>query len=200
MFFMKRIAFFIFVALLSLNLTAQVDVEIPRSLRGGSNARTSNGKDNRPDFFVGGNINSNFGQMLTLNLEGGLYVTDWLRFGVGPRYELYYDGQVRHAFGASAFSEFILANYIVGHFGYEFLNYPTYETNDAGQYIRDDAGNLIPCRKNVHALALGVGFQSQLSETLGIYAQYLLYPLQSENDHYSTFLPMFARVGVTYTF
>lgn len=197
---MKKIIFFVLVGLLSFNLTAQVDVEVPRSLRGASNAHANKGGDNRPDFFIGGNVNSNFGQMLTLNLEGGLYATDWLKIGVGPRYELYYDGQVCHAFGAAAFTEFILINYLIGHVGYEFLNYPTFERNDAGQFVRDENGNIIPCRKNVHALAVGIGFQSQLTESVGIYAQYLVYPLQSENYHYSIFLPMFARVGVTYTF
>jgi len=198
---MRKIGLLIAFGFFSLTLFAQtdVDVQLPRSLRGAS-SKSNMEHANRPEFFVGGNINSNFGQMLTINLEGGLYATDWLRIGIGPRYELYYDGGTCHAFGAAAFSEFVLVDYLVAHIGYEFLNYPTIEMDDEGRPVYDTYNKTIPCRKNIHALALGVGFQTRLTTSVGMYVQYLIYPVQSKNYHYSNFLPMFARVGVNYIF
>lgn len=129
-----------------------------------------------------------------------MYAKDWLRFAVGPRYEVSYDSylaKAQHSVGATAYAEFIVVNYLVGHIGYEFLNYPTYEMMDDDTPILDVNGQLIPCRKNTHALALGVGFQTYLSDKVGLYAQYIIYPVQSKNYHYANFLPMFARIGVT---
>lgn len=199
---MKRVLLIALMAFLSFSLVAQVenDISIPRTLRTGKVSKTEKEHSNRPDFFLDGNMNSNFGQMFSLNLSGGIAPAEWLRLGVGPRYELYYDGDVRHAVGASAYSEFVLVNYIVAHLGYEFLNYPTYEMTDDGRLQYDNDGKVIPCRKNIHALVLGVGFQTYLTESVSLYAQYLVYPLQTKNFHYSNFLPMFARIGVLYNF
>ncbi len=195
---MKRV-FVVMAFLLGVWCASAQTVDLPRSLRRADKGTDEKGKSgqNGPTFFFGGNVNSNFGQMLALDIEGGIYAQDWLRFGVGPRYELFFDGEVQHAFGATGYAEFIIANYLVGHLGYEFLNYPTYETDDNNYLIYDDNGHLIPCRKNIHALALGIGFQTQLTDIVGLQAQYLIYPIQSKNNHYATFLPMFARIGIT---
>lgn len=190
---MKRIATFLLVFSLFLSAGAQ-SFNVPRTLRSGARQAQKTDDGNRKlSFFVGGNINSNFGSQLALGLEGGVYATDWLRFGVGPRYEMtfnYTADKVSHAFGASAFGEFIIANYVIAHVGYEFLNYPTYETDNISNM-------LIPIRKNIHALALGVGFQTHISQNVGLEAQYIIYPVQTKNDYYAKFLPMFARIGVT---
>ncbi|MBR4919112.1 MAG: hypothetical protein IKZ52_07860 [Bacteroidales bacterium] len=192
---MKNIATLLLALTLAFTAEAQT-YNVPRSLRSGAR-QAEKGEQNDPKvtFFVSGNVNNNFGPQLALDLEGGLYATPWLRFGVGPRYEMtfnYIADMVAHAVGASAFGEFIIANYIVGHVGYEFLNYPTYEKDEFNNFILTQ-----PIRKNIHALALGVGFQTHVSETVRLQAQYILYPVQTKNDYYARFLPMFARIGVT---
>ena len=194
---MKKIAILLLAIVLSFTAGAQ-SISVPRTLRSGArqaNQTNNNSNANRPTFFVGGNINSNFGSQLALGLEGGIYTKPWLRFGVGPRYEMtfnYYADKVSHAFGASAFGEAIIANYIIGHVGYEYLNYPTYEQDEFGNMLLDK-----PIRKNIHALALGIGFQTHINEMVGLEAQYIIYPVQTKNDYYAKFLPMFARIGVT---
>ena len=193
---MKKIATLLLAFILAFSAEAQ-SIQVPRTLRAGAKQanQTKTSDDRKLNFFVGGNINSNFGSQLALGLEGGVYATPWLRFGVGPRYEMtfnYYADKVSHAFGASAFGEFIIANYIVGHVGYEFLNYPTYEKDEFDNYLFDK-----PTRKNIHALALGIGFQTHINETVGLEAQYIIYPVQTKNDYYAKFLPMFARIGIT---
>ena len=194
---MKKIATLLLAFVLAFSAGAQ-SIRVPRTLRSGAkqaNQTNNNANDKKITYFVGGNINSNFGSQLAIGLEGGLYVKPWLRFGVGPRYEMtfnYYADKVSHAFGASAFGEFIIANYIVGHVGYEFLNYPTYEKDELGNLLLDR-----PMRDNIHALALGIGFQTHINEMVGLEAQYIIYPVQTKNDYYAKFLPMFARIGVT---
>jgi hypothetical protein len=192
---MKKIATLLLAFALAFTAGAQNN-NVPRSLRSGARQAEKTGQNDRKvTFFAGGNINSNFGSQLALGLEGGIYAKPWLRFGVGPRYEMtfnYYADKVSHAFGASAFGEFIIANYVVGHVGYEFLNYPTYEKDEFDNYLFDK-----PTRKNIHALALGVGFQTHINEMVGLQAQYIIYPVQTKNDYYAKFLPMFARIGIT---
>ena len=193
---MKKTATLILALVLAFSAGAQ-SIRVPRTLRSGAKqaAQAKNPNDQKLTFFVGGNINSNFGSQLALALEGGVYAKPWLRFGVGPRYEMtfnYYADKVSHAFGASAFGEFIIANYIIGHVGYEFLNYPTYEQDELGNLLLDQ-----PIRKNIHALALGIGFQTHINEMVGLEAQYIIYPVQTKNDYYAKFLPMFARIGIT---
>ena len=194
---MKKIATLLLAFVLVFSAGAQ-SIRVPRTLRSGAKQAAqanNNANTNRPTFFVGGNINSNFGSQLALGLEGGVYAKPWLRFGVGPRYEMtfnYYADKVSHAFGASAFGEFIIANYIIGHVGYEYLNYPTYEQDEFGNMLLDQ-----PIRKNIHALALGIGFQTHINEMVGLEAQYIIYPVQTKNDYYAKFLPMFARIGIT---
>ena len=192
---MKKFTFFLIAIILAFSAGAQNN-NVPRSLRSGARqANQGEQNDKKATFFVSGNVNNNFGPQLALDLEGGLYATPWLRFGAGPRYEMtfnYIADKVSHSVGASAFGEFIIANYIMGHVGYEFLNYPTYEKDDFNNFILSK-----PIRKNIHALALGIGFQTHVSETVRIQAQYILYPLQTKNDYYARFLPMFARIGVS---
>ena len=192
---MKKIATLILALFLAFSAGAQ-DFNVPRNLRNGARqAEKANTEPQKPVFFLGGNINSNFGRQLSLDLEGGLYAAPWLRFGVGPRYEMtfnYYSKTVAHAFGASAFGEFIIANYLMLHVGYEFLNYPTHEEDGLGNYFLNR-----PIRKNIHALALGAGFHTYISQGVAIQAQYIIYPIQTKNDYYAIFLPMFARIGVT---
>ncbi|MCQ2283792.1 MAG: hypothetical protein MJZ57_02690 [Bacteroidales bacterium] len=171
-------------------------INLPRALKSGS--QTSTPEKNRPSFFVGGNINSNFGYNFALMLEGGIYAKDWLRIGIGPRYELSYRGndELSHAFGASAFIEGIIANYILLHVGYEYLNYPTMKCDENGYPVEDEYGDYIKIRNGIHALALGVGFNTRVSENVNLYALYSLYPICTKNDYYSR-IPMFARIGVT---
>lgn len=193
---MKKIATLVLAIILAFSAGAQT-IRVPRTLRSGARqaAKSNQQEDKKLTFFVGGNINSNFGSQLALGLEGGVYATPWLRFGVGPRYEMtfnYYADKVSHAFGASAFGEAIIANYIIAHVGYEFLNYPTYEKDEYDNFLFDQ-----PIRKNIHALALGIGFQTHINEMVGLEAQYIIYPVQTKNDYYAKFLPMFARIGVT---
>lgn len=88
-------------------------------------------------FFVGGNMNSNFGYNLALAPEIGIQPAKWLRIGAGPRYELQvltngnYDRFTTHAVGASVFAEGVIVNRILLHVGYEYLNYPTKHTTPA---------------------------------------------------------------------
>ena len=192
---MKKIAILLLAFILAFTAEAQ-NISVPRTLRSGARqAEKGEQNDQKVTFFVSGNVNNNFGPQLALDLEGGIYAAPWLRFGVGPRYEMtfnYFADKVAHAVGASAFGEFIIANYIMGHVGYEFLNYPTYEKDELNNFILSQ-----PIRKNIHALALGVGFQTHVSETVRIQAQYIIYPVQTKNDYYARFLPMFARIGVS---
>lgn len=193
---MKKIATLLILLLTVLSAGAQ-NPTLPRTLRNAQqNARPANPND-KLRFFAGGNINSNFGYYFSLTPEAGIYATNWLRFGAGPRYELSFNTslqQVIHSFGATVFAEATVVNYLTGRVGYEYINYPEWD------YIFDNQGKPVFTRRNVHALALGIGFQSYLSDKVRLYALYILYPLQSENNYYKKFLPMFARIGVAVDF
>ena len=172
------------------------NVNLPRALRNAQQNSTTTNTDKKLRFFAGGNINSNFGYYFSLTPEAGIYATNWLRFGVGPRYELSYDNslmKVIHSFGATAFAEATVVNYLTGRVGYEYLSYPEWTAID-------NQGNPIFERRNVHALALGIGFQSYLSNNVRMYALYVIYPVQNDNNYYKKFLPMFARIGVAVDF
>lgn len=186
---------------LPLCLPAQ-SVSLPYSLRSGERQSEKNSKNVERDykFFVGGNINSNFGYRLALMAEGGIHLHDMFTIGVGPRYELEYDftgysgSAVNHCFGASAFGEVTLVDYLILHVGYEFLNYPYMDMMDGETY-----------RHNVHALAAGIGFNSHsiISDKISIYAMYILYPYHSDRKFEYTIyrpFPMFARIGIRYFF
>ncbi|MBO4489275.1 MAG: hypothetical protein J5741_06460 [Bacteroidales bacterium] len=174
-------------------------VSVPYSLRSGERQQE---KSDKPEhdyhFFVGGNINSNFGYRLALMAEGGIQFHDMFTLGVGPRYELEYSlygsSPVNHCYGASAFGEVTLVDYLILHVGYEFLNYPYQDMNDGMMY-----------RHNVHAFAAGIGFNSHalISDKLSIYAMYILYPYHSDRKFDYTIyrpFPMFARIGIRYSF
>ena len=194
---MKKITTLLLVLLTALSVSAQ-NANLPRTLRNvQQNAQSAPQTDNKLRFFAVGNINSNFGYYFSLTPEAGIYATNWLRFGVGPRYELSYNTslmKVIHSFGATAFAEATVVNYLTGRVGYEYLNYPEWT------YDIDDHGNPIFERRHIHALALGIGFQSYLSNNVRMYALYVLYPVQSDNNYYKKFLPMFARIGVAVDF
>lgn len=192
---MKKITTLLLVLLTVLSAGAQ-NVNLPRALRNAQQNSTTTNTDKKLRFFAGGNINSNFGYYFSLTPEAGIYATNWLRFGVGPRYELSYDNslmKVIHSFGATAFAEATVVNYLTGRVGYEYLSYPEWTAID-------NQGNPIFERRNVHALALGIGFQSYLSNNVRMYALYVIYPVQNDNNYYKKFLPMFARIGVAVDF
>ncbi|MBR4135966.1 MAG: hypothetical protein IKU03_06130 [Bacteroidales bacterium] len=186
------------ILLLPFMMQAQ-SVSVPYSLRSGERQGAKNDKPERDyHFFVGGNINSNFGYRLALMAEGGIQIHDMFTLGVGPRYELEYSlygsDPVNHCFGASAFGEVTLMDYLILHVGYEFLNYPYEDMNDWMTY-----------RHNVHAVAAGIGFNSNamISDKLSIYAMYILYPYHSDRKfEYAIYrrFPMFARIGIRYFF
>ena len=191
---MKKNILIILALALSVCLSAQNagSINIPRSLRAGQTNNQNQNSGKKLNFFVGGNVNTNFGYYLSLTPEAGIYATDWLRVGVGPRYELSYQysgAEPRHAFGATAFSEFIVARYLILHAGYEFLNYKD-------QIGIDDFGSPVYDRFNLHELALGIGFQSYISNNVSIYAKYILYPIPNSYYVSNVPIPMFARVGI----
>lgn len=195
---MKKFSFFLCVLLMSFSLSAQNfdNFSLPSSLRNSvSRASSSSSYNNAQskDMFVGGFLSYNFSRSLSLTPYFGIYATDWLRVGAGPRYELTLDlttGMPNHSFGATAFVEAVVAKYLVFHVGYEYLSYPLWSDPSVG--LIEKIG-----RDNVHALALGLGFQTRLSNTVSFNAMYLLYPVESENTYYHhQFLEMFVRVGV----
>ena len=181
---MKKIALTVAGLLLSIAVMAQnPTVPIPSNLRTGVRTAQKKESDKKLEFFVGGNINSNFGYNLALAPELGVHITDWFSVGAGPRYELSFMGMgmgnytALHAFGASVFTEFLIARYFLVHAGYEFLNYPSF--------------------------CLGIGFKSYIGTDLSLYALYVIYPTQPLNKNYNDYyapMPMFARVGITYDF
>lgn len=187
----------IFVLCLPGILRAQ-SVSVPYSLRSGEKQQERAEKPERNyDFFVGGNLNSNFGFRLALMAEAGIRFNDMFSIGIGPRYELEYSlsrESVSHCFGGSAFGEVTLLDYLILHVGYEFLNYPYIDLNDD-----------MPYRHNVHAVAAGIGFNSNamISDKLSIYAMYILYPYHSDRKFdYAIYrpFPMFARIGIRFHF
>ncbi|MCR4965716.1 MAG: hypothetical protein K6A41_08690 [Bacteroidales bacterium] len=184
--------------ILSLPMFIQAqNVSVPYSLRSGERQQEKSERAERNyDFFVGGNINNNFGYQIALMAEGGVRIIDMFTLGVGPRYEVIFNpymSSVYHCYGGSAFGEFTLLDYVILHVGYEYLNYP-YVDYDNMTY-----------RHNVHAVAAGIGFNSNtmISSKLSIYAMYILYPYHSDRQFefslYKPF-PMFARIGVRYYF
>lgn len=197
------ICFFIFASIFSINAQNNSSVTLPRALRSGQTNNKSNA-DRSCKFFVGGNVNNNFGYNLALAPEIGIHPFEWLRIGVGPRYELQvltdktYNRYATNAFGASAFVEGTILNRILIHVGYEFLNYPTNLT-----LIPDPSSrrgySLISDRDNLHACALGVGYTQYVSQNVDLYALYVIYPFLTPNDYYNP-LPMFARIGISYDF
>lgn len=192
---MKRFFLSLILVAFTLCLSAQT-VNLPRSLRSGSNSQSNAKTERTMKFFVGGNMNSNFGYNLALAPEIGIQPAKWLRIGAGPRYELQvltngnYDRFTTHAVGASVFAEVVIVNRILLHVGYEYLNYPTKHTTPADpDYARD----------NFHACALGVGYHQRVSDKLSLYGLYVIYPFMTPNDYYNP-LPMFARIGISYEF
>ena len=197
------ICFFILISVLSVNAQNNSSATLPRSLRSGQ-TNNKNNADRNFKFFVGGNVNNNFGYNLALAPEIGIQPFKWLRIGVGPRYELQvwtdnaFNRYATHAVGASAFLEGIIINRILVHVGYEFLNYPTNiaivpdPTSRRGYSLYSE-------RDNLHSCALGVGYYTQVAQNLSFYALYVIYPFLTPNDYYSP-LPMFARVGISYLF
>jgi len=185
--------------ILSLPLFMQAQsVSVPYSLRSGERQQEKSEKTERDyDFFVGGNINTNFGYQIALMAETGMRFNDMFTLGLGPRYEMMYDvsrGEMGHCYGGSAFGEITLLNYLIIHVGYEYLNYPYLDYNDYMTY-----------RHNVHAVAAGIGFNSNtmISNKLSIYAMYILYPYHSDRQFEYTLyrpFPMFARIGIRYHF
>lgn len=194
-FMTRKILLCTFLLCFSLLLKAQNGtINLPRALRSGQTQTNNRNNTNRgPLFFIGGNVNNNFGYNLALAPEIGVRPTDWLRIGVGPRYELQVladktNRYATNAFGASAFVEGIIIDRILIHAGYEFLNYPVSHSSS----IDKD-------RNNLHACALGVGYFQRLSDNLDLYALYVIYPFLTPNDYYNP-LPMFARIGISYDF
>ena len=200
---MKRFFFSLILVAFTLCLSAQT-VNLPRSLRSGSNSQSNAKTERTMKFFVGGNMNSNFGYNLALAPEIGIQPAKWLRIGAGPRYELQvltngnYDRFTTHAVGASVFAEGVIVNRILLHVGYEYLNYPTNvrlvqdPNTRRGYSLQSD-------RDNLHACALGVGYHQRLSDKLSLYGLYVIYPFMTPNDYYNP-LPMFARIGISYEF
>lgn len=201
---MKKIVLTLAGVLFAFSLLAQSTIQLPRSLRTGTKTNSSaQSSDKKIHPFIGGNINSNFGAMMAFGLEGGVHITDWFSVGVGPRYEMtiYMNPNTGNyatlnAFGATAYAQFLLVRYLILHAGYEYLNYP-YLYQDF-----DEHGDIavFPGRKNYHALALGVGFRSYIAQNLSLYALYIVHPIPQKTDYFSSPVPMFARVGITYDF
>jgi len=171
------------------------DQILPASLRSSAKANTSSSEsDEGMNFFAGGHLNYNLNRSLSLTPYAGVWATDWLRFGIGPRYELtwnYYSNTAAHSFGATAFMQAVIAQYLILHVGYEYLSYPSYVELPSGQYEFEG-------RCNVHSVAAGIGFQTQISPTVSMNGMYLIYPYSSENTLYTVnrFLSMFVRFGI----
>lgn len=165
-------------------------VPLPRSLK------TKPVEEKKLDFFVGGNINTSFVYNFSIAPEAGIRVTDWFAVGISPRYELAYNAiysgkdDLQHSFGAGAFVEFLVANYLMFRGGYEFLNFPYPET--------DANGIVFNSRNNVHCVSLGIGFQSYIASNIRFYGLYIIYPYMSNHDHYANTIPMFARIGLSF--
>lgn len=182
-------------------LSAQ-EISLPRGLR--VNEKEQQEKKRAVKFFVGGNVNSNFGYNLALSPEIGIKPLNWLRLGVGPRYELSVgianqrDRFATHAFGVGAFAEGTILNYIILRAGYEFLNYP-YDIQLVPNHT-NHSGFSIDCKRDyLHACSLGVGAQGTFGNNIRLYALYIIYPFLSDNEYYVP-LPMFARIGISYDF
>lgn len=202
---MKKFFYTFFLLLLVISINAQNtgNVQLPRSLRSSQTSSKSN-SERTFKFFVGGNVNNNFGYNLALAPEIGIHPFKWLRIGAGPRYELQvwtdaqYNRYATHAYGASAFAEGIIINHILVHLGYEYLNYPTNIAIVSDPTTRRGY-TMVSDRDRLHACALGVGYNTQVAQNLSFYALYVIYPFLTPNDYYNP-LPMFARVGISYDF
>ena len=192
----KSLLFFIILMIFNtLNAQNYDNLTLPSSLRNSSKASTTKAANSRTDadLFAGGYLSYNLHTSLSLTPYFGIYATKWLRFGVGPRYELtwnYYTNSAAHSFGATAFAQAIIARCLILHAGYEYLSYPNFTEMASGMYQYDG-------RANIHALAVGVGFKTHLSNIVSLSGMYLLYPIESENTFYNhQFLDMFVRFGV----
>ncbi len=182
------------------------DIKLPSSLRT-HNSSTSGDSDvsqRSLNYYVGCNVNSNFGYNFAISPEVGIKPLRWLGIGVAPRYELSVGSTSQtgryttHAFGVGAFVSGTISNYILLRVGYEFLNYPTNLTivEDASSSRGYSVENE---RDNLHAVSLSFGFQTSIANNVYLYAMYTLYPYITDNDYYGD-LPMFARVGIQYDF
>lgn len=199
---MKRFFLSLILVAFTLCLSAQT-VNLPRSLRSGSNSQSNAKTERTMKFFVGGNMNSNFGYNLALAPEIGIHPVKWLRVGAGPRYEMQvgvHDNfrYATHAYGASVFAEGTIINRILIHAGYEYLNYPTSITMVPDPSTRRGY-SLESERDALHAFALGAGYESMVGNNIRLYALYVIYPFMTPNNYYNP-LPMFARIGISYEF
>lgn len=195
---MRKLALTLAGVLFAFSLLAQNNIPMPRNLRTNPKTTSTQSANSKLRPFIGGNINSNFGAIMAFALEGGVHITDWFSVGAGPRYELSYYSKGQglgygtvHAYGATAFAQFLLVRYLILHAGYEYLNYPSWDFDEYGDLV---------FRKNYHALALGVGFRSYIAQNLSLYALYIVHPIPQKTDYFSSIVPMFARVGITYEF
>lgn len=192
---MKRLTLFMMIFMVSFGVYAQVedgDITLPRTLR--FDHPTSEKKVN---LFIGANLSTNIISQFNISPEVGIYVTDWLGIGLGPRYEMTYSSsynEIFHAYGASLFTEFILNGYILGDIGYEFINYPIVTINSPGSATYSQS------RGNAHALMLAGGIRFVITDNLCLYVKYVIYPVHTKyvNNYYSSFIPMFARFGLTF--
>jgi len=87
---MRKLALTLAGVLFAFSLLAQNNIPMPRNLRTNPKTTSTQSANSKLRPFIGGNINSNFGAMMALALEGGVHITDWFSVGVGPRYELSY--------------------------------------------------------------------------------------------------------------
>lgn len=163
------------------------EIVLPKSLR----TKTSSNMSDLNWLFdanLGFTWDDNFKPQISICPKVGIYPFEWLEVAAGPRYEMSFDAiksKTKHAFGVSAFSEFIIVDWILIDVGYDYLNY-AYTTEDFEL-----------ARENYHALAVALGFGNYITDRIRVYGKIVAYPVHSPSTHYYTnYLPLFFHLGI----
>ena len=196
---MKRIILImICLALATACAWAQEDVEteavpLPKSLRQGVNVK-KNEAERKVKFLVGGYFGFSIGHNTSVEVSPhfGIMPIKYIAIGIGGTYiynsyKTYYGIRDKyHIFGASAFVEGYLWNYLVLHASYEYLTYTL--------PIVDPNTNIVTSeRVGTHAVLIGPGYKQDITDKINIYS-HILFNLN--NDQYSLYsIPIF-RIGV----
>ena len=196
---MKRFVLIIIcVIIAAAGVRAQEDVEteavpLPKSLRQGVNIK-NNEAERKVKILVGGYFGFSIGMNTNVELAPhvGIVPIKYLAIGVGGTY-IYnslrgFNGarDKYHIFGANAFIEGYLWNYLVLHASYEYLRYKL--------PIYDLMGNVAAYEwVGTHAVLIGPGYKQQVTNNVSIYSLILF---NINNDEYSLYSIPIIRFGV----
>lgn len=201
---MKKLATLLTLLVFCFGLSAQENVPLPKSLRGGNASQSSsdNNSERKVEFLVGGNIGFQIsGNVLDMQLSphvGILPGIDFLCIGIGGTYQLtYYKDRItaqkgfQHIFGGNFFVEGYIWQKLVLHAEYELLSFPA-----SYPFATEPLFVGVNERPSAHGILLGPGYKQDIGTNLSVYSLFLFSVYDPQNVRGI----MDIRVGVNYKF